>query len=162
MSYARSPGGDLSCPVLDEDLHAYVDRQLASDCRPAVERYLRDHAEPARRVNSYIAQREALRAALAGPTSEPTPAGLAIRTCCSVIAAASAGTSGVHGPDSCRRDQYGQACVVPAPESNPTPVCCSPYVATTAVGDASSPADSASPFSPAARLWVAGIPGNLS
>ena len=53
-----------------------MDRQLAPDRRPVVERYLRDHAEPARRVGSYIAQREALRAALAGPTSEPTPSWL--------------------------------------------------------------------------------------
>jgi anti-sigma factor RsiW len=76
MNYASGAGNDLSCPVLDEDLHAYVDRQLAPDRRPAVERYLRNHAEPARRVGSYIAQREALRAALAGPTSEPTPSWL--------------------------------------------------------------------------------------
>ena len=73
MSYASGLGSDLGYPVLDEDLHAYVDRQLASDRRPAVEHYLRDHAESARRVSSYIAQREALRAALAGPSSEPIP-----------------------------------------------------------------------------------------
>jgi anti-sigma factor RsiW len=76
MNYASGAGNDLSCPVLDEDLHAYVDRQLAPDRRPAVERYLRDHAEPARRVGSYIAQRDALRAALAGPTNEPAPSWL--------------------------------------------------------------------------------------
>jgi anti-sigma factor RsiW len=73
MSYATGLGGELSFPVLDDDLHAYVDRQLASDRRPAVERYLRDHSDSARRVSSYIAQREALRAALAGPASAPIP-----------------------------------------------------------------------------------------
>jgi anti-sigma factor RsiW len=73
MSYASGSGSDLGYPVLDEDLHAYVDRQLASDRRPAVEHYLRDHAEPARRVSSYIAQREALRAALGGLKGEPVP-----------------------------------------------------------------------------------------
>ena len=73
MSYASGIGSDLGYPVLDEDLHAYVDRQLASDRRPAVEHYLRDHAGAAGRVSSYIAQREALRAALAGLRSEPIP-----------------------------------------------------------------------------------------
>jgi anti-sigma factor RsiW len=73
MSYASGLGGELSCPVLDDDLHAYVDRQLPSDRRSAVEHYLRDHSEPARRVGSYIAQREALRAALAGAANLPVP-----------------------------------------------------------------------------------------
>jgi anti-sigma factor RsiW len=73
MSYASGIGSDLGYPVLDEDLHAYVDRQLGSDRRPAVELYLRDHAEAARRVSSYIVQREALRGALAGLKSEPVP-----------------------------------------------------------------------------------------
>ena len=73
MSYASGPGSDLGYPVLDEDLHAYVDRQLASDRRPAVERHLRDHSDSARRVGAYIAQREALRAALVDQKSEPVP-----------------------------------------------------------------------------------------
>jgi anti-sigma factor RsiW len=73
MSYASGLGGDPGCAVLDEDLHAYVDRQLASDRRPMVERHLREHSESARRVGAYMAQREALRAALAGPSSEAVP-----------------------------------------------------------------------------------------
>ena len=72
-SYASGLGGELSGPVIEEDLHAYVDRQLPPDRRPVVERYLQDHSEPARRVGAYITQREALRAALAGPASEPIP-----------------------------------------------------------------------------------------
>jgi anti-sigma factor RsiW len=76
MSYASRLGSELSWPVIDDDLHAYMDRELAADRRPAVERHLRDHAEPARRVGDYAAQREALRAALAGPAREPVPARL--------------------------------------------------------------------------------------
>ena len=77
MSLASGLGSELSCPViLDEDLHAYVDRQLGLDRRPAVERHLREHAESARRVGAYVAQREALRAALAGPADEPIPSWL--------------------------------------------------------------------------------------
>jgi anti-sigma factor RsiW len=74
--YASGLSGEPSWPVIDEDLHAYLDRQLASDRRPAVERYLRDHAESARRVFAYTAQREGLCAALAGPANEPIPAWL--------------------------------------------------------------------------------------
>jgi anti-sigma factor RsiW len=72
-SYANGPGGELGCLVIDEDLHAYVDRQLAPDRLPVVERYLKDHSESARRVGAYVTQREALRAALAGPAKEPIP-----------------------------------------------------------------------------------------
>jgi anti-sigma factor RsiW len=75
-SYARGLGGELSCPVIDEDLHAFVDRQLAPDRRTVVERHLQDHADTAGRVSAYTAQREALRAALAGPANEPIPARL--------------------------------------------------------------------------------------
>jgi anti-sigma factor RsiW len=72
-SYASGLGGELGCPVIDEDLHAYVDRQLPAERRPVVERFLQDNTESARRVSAYAAQREALRAALAGPTREPIP-----------------------------------------------------------------------------------------
>ncbi len=60
-------------PITEEELHAYVDGQLAFDRLPAVERYLQDHADVALRVNAYIAQRAALREALASPASEPIP-----------------------------------------------------------------------------------------
>jgi anti-sigma factor RsiW len=75
-SYASGLGGELSCPVIDEDLHAFVDRQLAPDRRAVVERHLQEHSDTARRVGAYTAQRDALRAALAGPASEPIPARL--------------------------------------------------------------------------------------
>jgi anti-sigma factor RsiW len=66
-------GTALSRPVIDEDLHAYLDRELEAERRPIVERYLEDNADSARRVSAYIAQREALRVALAGAASEPIP-----------------------------------------------------------------------------------------
>src|SRR6516165_9817321 len=66
-------GTTLSRPVIDEDLHAYLDRELEAERRPIVESYLADNAESARRVSAYTAQREALRAALAGAASGPIP-----------------------------------------------------------------------------------------
>ena len=44
-SYASGLGGELSCPVIDQDLHAYVDRQLTAERLPVVERYLEAHSE---------------------------------------------------------------------------------------------------------------------
>jgi anti-sigma factor RsiW len=64
---------ELSRPVIDEDLHAYIDRELDVERLQIVESYLAEHAESARRVSAYTAQREALRAALAGAASEPIP-----------------------------------------------------------------------------------------
>jgi anti-sigma factor RsiW len=60
-------------PVTGDELHAYVDSQVAPDRRPAVVRYLLAHPESARRVEAYATQRDMLRAALAGPASEPIP-----------------------------------------------------------------------------------------
>ena len=74
--YASGLGDDLRYAVIDEDLHAYVDGQLAPDRRRAVERHLRHQSGAAQRISTYIAQREALRAALAGPAGEPVPARL--------------------------------------------------------------------------------------
>jgi anti-sigma factor RsiW len=76
MSYASRVDSELSWPVVDEDLHAYVDRQLEPDRKPVVERYLRHHGEHAQRVGAYTAQREALRAALAATANETVPARL--------------------------------------------------------------------------------------
>jgi anti-sigma factor RsiW len=72
-SHFSGVGAELSRPVIDEDLHAYVDRELEAERRPIVESYLQEHSESALRVSAYIAQREALRAALAGPASEAIP-----------------------------------------------------------------------------------------
>lgn len=63
----------LERPIAEEDLHAYVDRQLPPERGPAVERYLEDNPEEARRIAAYAAQREALRAAFAIRGAEPLP-----------------------------------------------------------------------------------------
>jgi anti-sigma factor RsiW len=75
-SHAVGLDNEPSWLALGEDLHAYVDRQLPSERRPVVERFLRAHPESARRVAAYAAQREALCAALDGPASELIPARL--------------------------------------------------------------------------------------
>jgi anti-sigma factor RsiW len=59
-------------PIGEDDLHAYIDGQLEVSRRRAVERYLAENSEAARRVAAYQAQREALRAAFAR-TDEPLP-----------------------------------------------------------------------------------------
>ena len=60
-------------PIGEDDLHAYIDGQLEVSRRRAVERYLAEDPEAARRVAAYQAQREALRAAFAARTEEPLP-----------------------------------------------------------------------------------------
>lgn len=64
-------------PVIsEEDLHAYVDGRLDPDRRAAVEAFLRDAPEAAARVGAYIAQSQALRAALGAIAGEPLPPSL--------------------------------------------------------------------------------------
>lgn len=65
--------GETGRPVTGDELHAYVDSQVAPDRSPAVVRYLLAHPEIARRVEAYATQRDMLRAALAGLASEPIP-----------------------------------------------------------------------------------------
>jgi anti-sigma factor RsiW len=67
---------DPERPIGEEELHAYVDGQLAPDRQAAVLRYLQEHADVSRRVAAYREQREALRAAFGGVASEPIPAAL--------------------------------------------------------------------------------------
>ena len=63
----------MSRPVSEEDLHAYVDNALDAARREDVDRYLRERGDEAARVRDYIAQREALRAALDFPATTPLP-----------------------------------------------------------------------------------------
>lgn len=63
-------------PISEEDLHGYVDGQIDADRRRAVETYLHAHPEVAERVETDIAQRAALRAALAEFAAAPIPARL--------------------------------------------------------------------------------------
>jgi hypothetical protein len=56
-------------PITDDDLHGYVDQQLAPNRTEEVRAYLADHPEVSARINGYVEQRERLRAAPGDPTS---------------------------------------------------------------------------------------------
>jgi anti-sigma factor RsiW len=60
-------------PIAEEDLHAFVDGQLAPSRRAEVQRYLDANPQEARRVAAWSAQREALREALAPYAAAPLP-----------------------------------------------------------------------------------------
>ena len=60
-------------PIAEEDLHAFVDGQLAPPRRAEVQRYLDANPQEARRVAAWSAQREALRDALAPYAAAPLP-----------------------------------------------------------------------------------------
>lgn len=66
-------------PISEDDLHAYVDEALSSTRRQEVEAYLAAHPEEAKRIGSYVADRAALRDALAGIAEEPIPPELGLR-----------------------------------------------------------------------------------
>ena len=63
-------------PITDDDLHGYVDQQLAPKRAEEVRAYLADHPEVSARINGYVEQRERLRAALAPIAEEPLPSQL--------------------------------------------------------------------------------------
>jgi anti-sigma factor RsiW len=65
---------DREPPVTEEELHAYVDGELAADRRAAVERGLASHAEDAARVAAWRAQADAIRARYGAAADEPVPA----------------------------------------------------------------------------------------
>src|SRR6185436_6522046 len=60
-------------PVTEDELHAYVDGQLADDRRAAVERWLGEHAEDTDRVAAWRAQADAMRARYGAIADEPVP-----------------------------------------------------------------------------------------
>jgi anti-sigma factor RsiW len=60
-------------PIAEEDLHAFVDGQLAPPRRAEVQRYLDANPQKARRVAAWSAQREVLREALAPYAAAPLP-----------------------------------------------------------------------------------------
>ncbi len=68
-----APGGR---PILEEDLHAYVDEALSAQRRREVSDYLLEHPEAAREVEAHAQHRSELRAALAPIADEPLPPGL--------------------------------------------------------------------------------------
>jgi anti-sigma factor RsiW len=63
-------------PILEEDLHAYVDGVLDPRRHAQVQDYLRQHAEAAREVEAHARHRRELRAALAPIAEEPLPPSL--------------------------------------------------------------------------------------
>src|SRR5262249_61308704 len=65
---------DRNQPVTEEELHAYVDGEIAADRRGAVEAWLASHPEDAARVAQWRAQAEAIRARFGALASEPVPA----------------------------------------------------------------------------------------
>lgn len=69
---------EVTPPINQDDLHAYVDGQLEASRRRAVERYLEATPEAAERVAAYQAQRDIIRAAFAAQTSEPLPPSLSL------------------------------------------------------------------------------------
>ncbi|HME21641.1 MAG TPA: anti-sigma factor [Acetobacteraceae bacterium] len=64
---------DPTRPIPEEDLHAWIDGQLAPERQAAVLRYLQEQPDVARRVDAWRDQREALRAAFAVVAAEPVP-----------------------------------------------------------------------------------------
>jgi anti-sigma factor RsiW len=59
--------------VTEDELHAYVDGELAADRREAVEAWLISHPEDATLVATWRAQADAIRARYGGIVSEPVP-----------------------------------------------------------------------------------------
>src|SRR5215831_1934211 len=65
---------DRDSPVTENELHAYVDDEIAADRRGAVEAWLASHPEDAARVAQWRAQADAIRAHYGNLASEPVPA----------------------------------------------------------------------------------------
>jgi anti-sigma factor RsiW len=65
---------DREPPVSEEELHAFVDGEVADDRRAAVEQWLAAHPEDAARVAAWQAQADAIRARYGNVANEPVPA----------------------------------------------------------------------------------------
>jgi anti-sigma factor RsiW len=63
-------------PIIEDDLHAYIDGELDIERQAAVAEYLKGHPEVARRVDCYRRQRNALREVFAPIAKEPLPPAL--------------------------------------------------------------------------------------
>jgi anti-sigma factor RsiW len=64
---------DINSPVTEGELHVYVDGELPTDRREAVEVWLSKHPEDATRVAAWRAQAEAIRARYGSVINEPIP-----------------------------------------------------------------------------------------
>ena len=69
---------DRDSPVTQEELHAYVDGEIAADRRAAVDAWLAAHPEDAARVAAWRAQAQAIRARYGAIASQPAPPRLAL------------------------------------------------------------------------------------
>src|SRR5258707_10862653 len=65
---------DRNSPVTEDELHAYVDDEIAADRRGAVEAWLASHPEDAARVAQWRAQADAIPARHRMLPSQPGPA----------------------------------------------------------------------------------------
>jgi anti-sigma factor RsiW len=69
---------EVTPPIRENDLHAYVDGQLDAGRQLAVERYLEENPDSSRQVAAYRAQREAVREGFATFAAEPLPPKLSL------------------------------------------------------------------------------------
>lgn len=60
-------------PVTEDELHAYVDGELAPERQPAVEQWLAEHTDDAARVAAWRTQADAMRARYGAVANEPVP-----------------------------------------------------------------------------------------
>ena len=65
---------DREPPVIEEELHAFVDGELPAERHAVVEQWLATHADDAARVAAWRAQAEAIRARYGAVDNEPLPA----------------------------------------------------------------------------------------
>src|SRR5258708_26817816 len=65
---------DRNSPVTEDELHAYVDDEIAADRRGAVEAWLASHPEDAARVAQWRAPADAIPAPSGMPPPQPRPA----------------------------------------------------------------------------------------
>ncbi len=65
---------DRDSPVTTDELHAYIDGEIAADRRDAVEAWLSNHPEDAARVAAWRAQADAIRSRYGATAVEPAPA----------------------------------------------------------------------------------------
>jgi anti-sigma factor RsiW len=70
---------DRDRPVTEDELHAYVDGELAPDRQAAVDAWLATHADDMARVNAWRALADTIRARYGAVATEPLPARLSLR-----------------------------------------------------------------------------------
>jgi anti-sigma factor RsiW len=70
---------DRDLPVSEEELHAYVDGELAPERKAAVEAWLATHPEDTTRVNAWRSLADAIRTRYGPVATEPVPSRLSLR-----------------------------------------------------------------------------------